>query len=341
MTQTQHARRAVRYEQDADGIVTLTLDDPTASANTMNELYRDSMARRRRPAVRRGGRRHRRRRHQRQEDLLRRRQPEADDAGDPGRRAGAVRRDRGDQGRPAPARDAPQARSSPRSTAPRSAAASRSRWPATTGSSSTTRRAELGLPEATLGLLPGGGGVTRVVRMLGLQTALMDVLLQGTRFKPADAQGEGPGRRARRRPATTCVPAAKAWILEHRDDAEAAAQPVGPRRATRCPAARRSRPSWRRSCRRSRPLLRKQTKGAVYPAPARDPVRRGRGRAGRLRHREPDRVALPDQADRRPELQEHDPGVLLRPAGDQLRQAAPRGRRRRSRPPRSACSAPG
>ena len=29
---------AVRYERDADGIVTLTLDDPTSSANTMTEL---------------------------------------------------------------------------------------------------------------------------------------------------------------------------------------------------------------------------------------------------------------------------------------------------------------
>ncbi|HWM75521.1 MAG TPA: enoyl-CoA hydratase-related protein, partial [Nocardioides sp.] len=34
---------AVRYERDEDGIVTLTLDDPTASANTMNELYIESM----------------------------------------------------------------------------------------------------------------------------------------------------------------------------------------------------------------------------------------------------------------------------------------------------------
>ena len=34
---------AVRYEKDADGIVVLTLDDPTASANTMNELYGRSM----------------------------------------------------------------------------------------------------------------------------------------------------------------------------------------------------------------------------------------------------------------------------------------------------------
>src|SRR3954453_11047410 len=35
---------AVRYDRDTDGIVTLTLDDPTASANTMNELYLESMA---------------------------------------------------------------------------------------------------------------------------------------------------------------------------------------------------------------------------------------------------------------------------------------------------------
>ncbi|MFX9810955.1 enoyl-CoA hydratase-related protein, partial [Acinetobacter baumannii] len=31
------------WEKDADNIVTLTLDDPNQSANTMNELYRKSM----------------------------------------------------------------------------------------------------------------------------------------------------------------------------------------------------------------------------------------------------------------------------------------------------------
>ena len=35
---------AVQYQMDEDGIVTLTLDDPTASANTMNEIYQESMA---------------------------------------------------------------------------------------------------------------------------------------------------------------------------------------------------------------------------------------------------------------------------------------------------------
>ena len=40
MTDTQQ-RSAVRYDRGEDGIVVLTLDDPTASANTMNDLYRD------------------------------------------------------------------------------------------------------------------------------------------------------------------------------------------------------------------------------------------------------------------------------------------------------------
>mgnify|MGYP000849100364 CR=1 FL=1 len=35
---------AVRYDKDAEGIVTLTMDDPTSSANTMNDLYKESMA---------------------------------------------------------------------------------------------------------------------------------------------------------------------------------------------------------------------------------------------------------------------------------------------------------
>ncbi|MGH3362190.1 MAG: hypothetical protein ACRDOM_07000, partial [Nocardioides sp.] len=43
MSTTETQQTAVRYERDGAGIVTLTLDDPTASANTMNELYQESM----------------------------------------------------------------------------------------------------------------------------------------------------------------------------------------------------------------------------------------------------------------------------------------------------------
>src|SRR3954471_24332548 len=34
----------IRYERGDDGIVVLTLDDPSQSANTMNEAYKASMA---------------------------------------------------------------------------------------------------------------------------------------------------------------------------------------------------------------------------------------------------------------------------------------------------------
>jgi 3-hydroxyacyl-CoA dehydrogenase/enoyl-CoA hydratase/3-hydroxybutyryl-CoA epimerase len=44
-----------------------------------------------------------------------------------------------------------------------------------------------GLPEVTLGLLPGAGGVTRITRMLGIADGFMKVLGQGQRYKPAAA----------------------------------------------------------------------------------------------------------------------------------------------------------
>ena len=37
------AENTIQWDQDADGIVTLTLDDPTGSANVMNEHYQESM----------------------------------------------------------------------------------------------------------------------------------------------------------------------------------------------------------------------------------------------------------------------------------------------------------
>ncbi|MDX3855589.1 3-hydroxyacyl-CoA dehydrogenase NAD-binding domain-containing protein [Streptomyces sp. AK02-01A] len=49
----------------------------------------------------------------------------------------------------------------------------------------------IGLPEVTLGLLPGGGGVTRTVRLMGITDALLKVLLQGTRYSPERALDNG------------------------------------------------------------------------------------------------------------------------------------------------------
>ncbi len=53
------------------------------------------------------------------------------------------------------------------------------------------KRIQIGLPEVTLGLLPGGGGIVRTVRLLGVQKAIMDVLVQGARMKPEKALAVG------------------------------------------------------------------------------------------------------------------------------------------------------
>jgi 3-hydroxyacyl-CoA dehydrogenase/enoyl-CoA hydratase/3-hydroxybutyryl-CoA epimerase len=48
----------------------------------------------------------------------------------------------------------------------------------------------LGLPEVTLGLLPGGGGVVRMSRLLGLQAAL-PYLTEGKQFRPEEGKANG------------------------------------------------------------------------------------------------------------------------------------------------------
>ena len=58
--------------------------------------------------------------------------------------------------------------------------------------------AQIALPEVKLGLLPGGGGVTRPVRMFGIVQALMGLLVQGQELRPDKAleMGRGVGRKA-------------------------------------------------------------------------------------------------------------------------------------------------
>jgi 3-hydroxyacyl-CoA dehydrogenase/enoyl-CoA hydratase/3-hydroxybutyryl-CoA epimerase len=121
---------------------------------------------------------------------------------------------------------------------------------------------QLGLPEVTLGLLPGGGGVTRTVRMMGIQNAFVNVLSQGTRFKPAKAKEVGlvdelVGT------VEELVPAAKAWIKANPEahtqkwDVKGYKMPGGTPSTPALAAILPSFPS----------LLRKQVKGAPMPAP--------------------------------------------------------------------------
>ena len=74
---------------------------------------------------------------------------------------------------------------------------------------------KVGLPEVTLGLLPGGGGVTRVTRMLGLQDALMKVLTTGRQFGAQDALKAGLIDEVV--PADQLLDAAKKWVKENPD----------------------------------------------------------------------------------------------------------------------------
>ncbi len=51
-------------------------------------------------------------------------------------------------------------------------------------------QARFGLPEVTLGLMPGGGGTQRLPRLIGIAAAA-PLLLEGKRLKPADALAAG------------------------------------------------------------------------------------------------------------------------------------------------------
>ncbi len=71
-------------------------------------------------------------------------------------------------------------------------------------------KAVVGLPEVTLGLLPGAGGVVRLTALLGLEAAL-PYLLGGRQVRPQDALKAGMVDEIVPK-ADDLIPAAKAWI---------------------------------------------------------------------------------------------------------------------------------
>jgi 3-hydroxyacyl-CoA dehydrogenase/enoyl-CoA hydratase/3-hydroxybutyryl-CoA epimerase len=77
---------------------------------------------------------------------------------------------------------------------------------------------KLGLPEVTVGLLPGGGGTQRLIRLIGIQKAL-PLLMQGTALDPKQAQAAGLVDEVV--PAGEVLAAAKAWARAN----EGASQP--------------------------------------------------------------------------------------------------------------------
>ncbi|MDB2439934.1 enoyl-CoA hydratase-related protein [Hellea sp.] len=71
---------------------------------------------------------------------------------------------------------------------------------------------KVGLPEALIGLLPGGGGTQRLPRLTGLMNA-SGVLLQGKQLKPAEAQGMGIFHAVV--PEADLIATAKKWCLDN------------------------------------------------------------------------------------------------------------------------------
>src|SRR4051812_1347266 len=260
MTSTETDQQtAVRYDKDADGIVTLTLDDPTASANTMNDLYVDSMA----AAV----------------DRL---YAEAESvtgvvvtSAKKTFFAGAnlnemVKATPADANAVFELAERVKAALRRLETFPKPVVAAINGAALGGGFEialacnhriAVDGRYDVGLPEASLGLLPGGGGVTRIVRLLGIQSGLMDVLLQGSTFKPAAAKEKGLVDEVVASQ-DELVPAAKAWIKANPDavqnpwDAPGYKMPGG---SPKSPALAAFLPAFPA-------LLRKQLKGADYPA---------------------------------------------------------------------------
>ncbi|WP_028658561.1 3-hydroxyacyl-CoA dehydrogenase NAD-binding domain-containing protein [Nocardioides insulae] len=251
---------AVRFERDADGIVTLTLDDPNQSANTMNALYKRSM-----------------------EEAVERLYAEQDDitgvvitsakktffAGGDLRDMMKMTRD-----------DAPEVFAGVEQTKrtlrrletfpkPVVAAINGAALGGGLEIAFTAKhriavdgRLEIGLPEVTLGLLPGGGGVARTVRMFGVMTAFSEVLATGARFKPAAALSKGLVD-ALVPTLEELVPAAKAWI---KANPEVIAQPWD-RPGYKMPGGTPSSPQLAAFLGAFPPMLRKQLKQAHIPAP--------------------------------------------------------------------------
>ena len=119
---------------------------------------------------------------------------------------------------------------------------------------------QLGLPEVTLGLLPGAGGVTKMTRLLGLQAAL-PYLVEGKTMRPQEAAKLGlvQGLAANR---GGPVPHG-ARLDRGQPGAEAA---LGRPRTTACPAAAPSSPQVSQMLSIAPAMLVEKTRG-LYPAP--------------------------------------------------------------------------
>ncbi len=182
-----------------------------------------------------------------------------------------------------------------------------------------TPKARVGLPEILLGIFPGAGGTTRLVRMMGVMAAA-PFLLEGKMMEPKAAKSGGPDRRGR---APGRSPRHRKGLGQGRD-----------RRRHRQALGRQGLQAPRRRALPAGGLhdLRRRLGDGAWPHPGRLPGPEGdalgdlRGRARSLRHSTPDRGALVRPRADEPLVRRDDPLALPEQTG------AGKGRR----PPRPA-----
>ncbi|HEX6460412.1 MAG TPA: 3-hydroxyacyl-CoA dehydrogenase NAD-binding domain-containing protein [Thermoleophilaceae bacterium] len=250
----------IRYEKDNGGVVILTLDDPNQSANTMNEAYARSMG-----------------------ETVERLEQEKDDITGvvitSAKKTFFAGGDLHDLIKATP-EDAPQVAAGVREIKAQLRRLETLGKPVVAALNGAALgggfeialaahhrvvvddpKAVVGFPEVQLGLLPGGGGVVRTVRMLGIVDALMQLLLQGQRLRPDKAKELGVVDEI---VATQddLIPAAKKWIAENPE----AHQPWD-EKGYKIPGGTPSNPKLAMNLPAFPANLRKQIKGANYPAP--------------------------------------------------------------------------
>ncbi len=126
-----------------------------------------------------------------------------------------------------------------------------------------SRAVILGLPEVTLGLLPGAGGVVRLTNLLGLQKAL-PFLLEGKKASSAQALKVGLVDELVSS-VEDLVPRAKAWILENGKNESACVQPWNVK-GYKIPGGRASSPALAQLLMMAPVQLMQKTRG-LLPAP--------------------------------------------------------------------------
>ncbi|MFD9858883.1 3-hydroxyacyl-CoA dehydrogenase NAD-binding domain-containing protein [Streptomyces alboflavus] len=258
------ASTTIRWEQDDTGVVTLVLDDPNQSANTMNQAFKDSIAAiadRAEAAV------------QADKDAIR---GFIYTSAKKTFFAGGDLKDMIQVG-PENARVAFETGTAIKNSLRRIETLGKPVVAALNGAAlgggyeialaSHHRVAldapgsKIGLPEVTLGLLPAGGGVTRTVRLMGIADALLKVLLQGTQYNPKRALENGLVHELAATP-EEMIEKARAFIDSHPVSQQPWDVP-----GYRIPGGTPANPKFAANLPAFPANLKKQLAGAPYPAP--------------------------------------------------------------------------